>query len=231
MDRTASHPDYRKAETVNAETLATLIPTAIGFALSPAALIQLILVLLSRRRVVNSIAFVGSLLVLTALALFLGGLGATAAGESSAGPGMVGGIVFAVLGALLIVVGVRNWRNRADTSEPAVMATIANMGPGAVAFLTLGATFVNPKNLPLLISAGATVAGTANPWLVGVGFLLLGTAPYWLAMLYSLFGGEKAAATLERWRSWLVARNRLIMGVICIVLGLLLLLKGIAAIL
>jgi len=110
------------------------------------------------------------------------------------------------------------------------MATIANMGPAAVAFLTLGATFVNPKNLPLLISAGATVAGTETPWLVGLGFLLLSTSPYWVAMLYSLLGGEKANETLARMRTWLVARNRLIMGVICIALGLLLLLKGLTAI-
>lgn len=216
---------------MNPETLATLVPTAIGLALSPAALIQLILVLLSKRRVVNSVAFVGSLLVLSALAMTLGAVGANAASSSSGGSGMVGGIVFAALGALLLAVGVKNWRNRADTSEPAVMATIANMGPAAVAFLTLGATFINPKNLPLLISAGATVAGTQSPWLVGLGFLLLATAPYWVAMLYSLLGGEKANATLERMRSWLVARNRLIMGVICIVLGLMLLVKGIAAIL
>lgn len=166
---------------MNAETLATLISTAIGLALSPAALIQLILVLLSKRRVVNSIAFVGSLLVLTALAMTLGGLGANAAGAGGGGPSLVGGIVFATTGALLLVVGLKNWRNRADTSEPAMMATIANMGPAAVAFLTLGATFVNPKNLPLLISAGATVAGTETPWLVGLGFLLLSTSPYWVA--------------------------------------------------
>ena len=216
---------------MNTETLVTLIPTAIGLALSPAALIQLILVLLSKRRVVNSVTFVGSLLVLSAVAMTLGVLGTNAAGGTGGGSGLVGGLVYAALGVLLLVVGVKNWRNRSDTSEPAVMASIANMGPAAVAFLTLGATFINPKNLPLLISAGATVAGTPNPWLVGLGFLLLGTAPYWVAMLYSLLGGDKANATLERMRTWLVARNRLIMGVICIGLGLMLLAKGVVAIL
>ena len=53
---------------MTATDLATLIPVAIGFALSPAAIIQLILVLLSKRRVTNSIAFVVSLIALTSLA-------------------------------------------------------------------------------------------------------------------------------------------------------------------
>lgn len=215
---------------MNATAIATLIPVAIGLALSPAALIQLILVLLSRRRVANSIAFVGSLLVLSAAAMALGGLGAAAAGDTpvAAKPSLVSSIVFTLLGVPLLVIGIRNWRNRADTSEPAVMASIANMGPGAVAFLSLGATFINPKNLPLLISAGAVTAATPSPLLVGLIFLLVGTAPYTAAMIYSLAGGEAANTNLERLRVWLVARNRLIMGVLCIVLGLLTSAKGIA---
>lgn len=217
---------------MNAATLATLLPVAIGLALSPAALIQLILVLFSKRRVVNSIAFVGSLLVLSAAALALGGFGAAAAGEQPDQPDSpVVSIVLALFGLLLLVVGAKNWRNRADTSEPAAMAAIANMGPGAVALLSLGATFVNPKNLPLLISAGATTAGAGSPLLTGGVFLLIATAPYTLAMVYSLAGGERAAAQLDRVRGWLVTRNRLIMGVICLLLGLVLLVKGVTALL
>jgi uncharacterized membrane protein len=217
---------------VNAVTIATLLPVAIGLALSPAALIQLILVLFSRKRVVNSIAFVGSLLVFSAAAMALGGLGASAVGEQPDKPDSpVVSVVLAVFGLLLLVVGWTNWRNRADTSEPAAMAAIANMGPGAVAFLSLGATFINPKNLPLLISAGATTAATPSPLLVGLVFLLIATAPYTVAMVYSLAGGERAAAQLDRVRAWLVARNRLIMGVICLLLGLVLLIKGVTALL
>ena len=113
------------------------------------------------------------------------------------------------------MLGVRNWRNRADTSEPAVLASIAGMGPSAVAFLALGATWVNPKNLVLLLSAGQQVGSTDRPWLWGAVFLLLATAPYTLAAAYSLFGGNAAQQRLDGLRAWLVARNRLIMGIIC----------------
>ena len=162
----------------------------------------------------------------------LGALGANAAGQGPDQPANPWvSIVIAVFGLLLLVVGVVNWRNRADTSEPAAMAAIANMGPGAVAFLSLGATFINPKNLPLLISAGATVEGADSPLLIGAVFLLIATAPFTAAMIYSLAGGEKATALLDRVRGWLVERNRLIMGVLCTLLGLLLLVKGIVALL
>ena len=209
--------------------IATLLPVAIGFALSPAALIQLILVLLSKRRVTNSIAFVVALIVMTSAALFLGALGSSATEGSGGSTSTIGSWIFVAFGVLLLLLGVSNWRKRHDTTEPAAFQAIANMGPGAVAVLTLGVTFVNPKNLPLLLSAGATIGSADAPWLAGALFVVVGTLPYTGAMLYALLGGERSTATLERLRGWLVARNRLIMGVLCSLLGVLLLVKGVAA--
>ena len=58
---------------------------------------------------------------------------------------------------------------------------------------------------------------------------MLATAPYTLAAGYALLGGERANVNLDRARAWLVAHNRLIMGVICTLLGLLLVVKGVTA--
>ncbi len=212
-------------------TLVTLVPLAIGVALSPAPIIELILVLFSKRRTVNAIAFIVTLWVCTAIAVVVGGLGGQAADGGSSEPSAVVGWVFAGLGLLLLVIGVKNWRNRADTSEPAVFATVSSMGPAAVAFLAFGAVAVNPKNLVLLLSAGQAVGASASPLLYGVGFVLAATLPYWLAVGYALLGGEGARVRLDSMRTWLVARNRLIMGIICVVLGLVLVAKGVSAIL
>ena len=214
---------------MSSSDIATLLPVAIGFALSPAAIIELILVLFSQRRVTNSIVFVVSLIVTTSAALALGAVGSNAAGGSAGSTSTIGSWAFVVFGLLLVVMGVSNWRKRSDTSEPAVFRTIATMGPGAVALLTLGVTFINPKNLPLLLSAGETIGSTDAPWLSGAVFVIIGTLPYTGAMLYSLLGGDRSTATLERLRDWLVAHNRLIMAVLCSVLGVLLLVKGIMA--
>ncbi|NYF17832.1 threonine/homoserine/homoserine lactone efflux protein [Microbacterium sp. AK009] len=217
---------------MNAPVIATLLPIAVGVALSPAAIVQLILVLLSRRRILNGVVFVISLLLFNAAAMLVGGWGAAAVGErSDAEPSLGVSVVMITLGALLLVIGIRNWRRRHDTSELAVLATISEMGPGAVAVLSFGATFVNPKNLPLLVSAGATVASAAAPLLSGLVFLLVATLPYSATIVYALAGGERAARNLDRARAWLVARNRLIMGVLCIALAIVLVARGAAGLL
>lgn len=211
--------------------LVTLLPAAIGVAVSPAALIELILVLFSRRRTINAIAFVASLWVAAGVILAIGAVGGQAADGGAAEPSALMGWLFAALGLLLLVLGVKNWRNRADHSEPAMFATITGMGPGPVAFLAFGAVAVNPKNTVLLLAAGQTVGTTASPLWYGIAFVLLATLPYWAAVGYALLGGQPAHDRLDRMRAWLVRNNRLLMGVICTLLGLVLIAKGLTAIL
>ena len=209
----------------------TLVPSAIAVAISPAPIIELILVLFSTRRTVNATAFIVTLLAMTALALGIGAAGGQAAGADSAEPSAVVSWVFLALGLLLLGLGIQNWRNRADTSEPAMFAKVTSLGPAAVAFLAFGAVAMNPKNTVLLLASGEMIATASSPWLVGVGFVLVATLPYTLATGYALFGGEASDARLDRMRVWLVAHNRLIMGVVCGLLGLVLTLKGAAGIL
>lgn len=209
----------------------TLIPTAIGVAVSPAPIIELILVLFSRRRVTNSLAFIITLLVMTALMLSIGGLGGQAADGGTSTPSALVGWILAALGALLLVLGVKNWRNRADTSEPAIFAKVSELGPGAVAFLAVGAVALNPKNTVLLLAAGQSIGASDNPLLIGLGFTLVATLPYTAAVGYALLGGKTASERLDRMRAWLIRRNRLIMGIVCGLLGLVLVLKGLGAVL
>ena len=82
----------------------------------------------------------------------------------------------------------------------------------------------------LLLTAGQSIGQASSPWLYGLGFVLIATLPYTLSVGYALLGGAAANERLDRMRAWLVAHNRLIMGIICALLGLVLVLKGIAAI-
>lgn len=135
------------------------------------------------------------------------------------------------MGLLLLLLAVRNWRYRGDTSEPKVFSTIAGMGPAAAGFLAFGAVFVNPKNLVLLLAAGQTIGASdsGSQFLLVAGFVLLATLPYTLAGAYALLGGEAANARLDRARSWLISHNKLIMAIVLGVLGLVLVAKGISA--
>ena len=98
------------------------------------------------------------------------------------GPRRSMGWVFLALGALLLVMGIKNWRNRKDTSEPAMFAKVTGLGPAAVAFLAFGAVAVNPKNTVLLLTAGQSIGAASSPWLVGLGFVLVATLPYTLSV-------------------------------------------------
>lgn len=211
--------------------LVALLPIAIGFAISPVPLVELILVLFSRRRVVNSITFVVTLMLATGAVVAVGAAGGQASGDTAAGPSTIVSVVLLALGLLLVVIGWRNWSNRSDTSEPKMLSTIYEMGPVPVAILAVGVPLLNPKNLPLLLAAGATVGATPAPLIFGLGFVVAATLPYLVATLYSLLGGESAERNLGRMRAWLIAKNRLIMGVLCIVLGLLLVAKAASALL
>ena len=209
---------------------ATLIGSAIAFAISPVTLIELILVLVSKRRIVNSIVLTAAIVALSFVGVLIGVGGASAAGDTSSGPSTTTAVIFVLLALALLALAARNWQNRADASQMAIFTKIGTMGPKAVFLLAPGATLVNPKNLIILLSAGQTIGSTASgagivlPALV---FVLVATSPFWASTLYALWGGEAAGRRLDGLRRWLMAKNRLIMAVVLGVLGLVLLAKGI----
>jgi len=208
---------------------ATLIGSAVGFAISPVTLIELILVLVSKRRVVNSIVLTIGIIGLSFVGVLIGVGGANAVGDTSSGPSRATGVVFVLLAALLLALAVMNWRNRADVSEMAIFTKIGDMGPKAVLILAPGATLLNPKNLIILISAGQSIGSTSSGAAVVVPvliFVLLATSPFWLATIYALWGGASAQGRLDALGVWLMAKNRLIMAIVLGVLGLVLLAKG-----
>lgn len=211
---------------MSAAELSAMASLAIGLALSPMAIIELLLVLLSKRRVINSVAFVISLWVMMAIAVVLGALGSRAAAASASSDGSSTRWVLAIFAVVMIGLAIMNWIKRRDTSEPKVFRAIGDMGPIAVALLTPGLTLINPKNLPLLLGGGEIAASASSPAVAGALFILLASTPFWLAMGFSLFGGAKAEAVLERCRMWLIKRNKIVMAITCAILGVVFLLKA-----
>lgn len=209
----------------------TLIPIAIVVGFSPIPIVQLILVIFSKRRIPNLVAFVGTLIVMTAAVVAFGVAGYDAAEEADDQTRGVVSLALVVAGAFLIAMGVRYWRDRADTSEPKVFEKITDMGPGAAALLAVAAVFANPKNLVLLLAAGQTIgaADADSDVMAAVVFVALATAPYVFTAVYALAGGESAQTKLDGFRAWLMQRNRAIMGVISTVVGAYLVIKGISA--
>jgi glucan phosphoethanolaminetransferase (alkaline phosphatase superfamily) len=211
-----------------------LIPAAIGVALSPAALIELILVLFSKRARLNGLVFVVTLMVSICAVAAIGAFAMNVTTDDSTDqPSTVKGIVLLILGLFALVIAWRNWTRRTDTSVPKVFDTIANMGPGAVFVLALGAVPLNPKNLVMVLAAGAQAAASGEPTATVVTalvvFTVLAASPFLVAIGYVLIAGSGAQERLGTVRDWLMSHNRLIMALVLGVLGLVIAGQGWAA--
>ena len=213
------------------QALLQTVPMAVGVMLSPAALIEFILVLLSRRARTNGLVFLaGTLVGLVLVPLTASFVVDTSATQTDTAPSSTRTWVFIVLGALLLLLAVRKLRDHSEPTTPKVYDLIGNMGPWAVLALTPGVTVLNPKNIVLLIGVGGIIgaAGLSNSSTVVacVIFALFTAAPYIAAVVYLLAGGDRATARLEQGKAWLIARNRTILGWVFFVLGLYLVLQG-----
>jgi Sap, sulfolipid-1-addressing protein len=212
-----------------------LIPAAIGVALSPTALIELILVLFSKRARTNGVVFVTTLIVSVMAVAAIGAFAIkVTTDDTSDQPSTAKGIVLLIVGALALVVAWKNWTGRHDTSVPKVFDAITNMGPAAVFVLALGAVPMNPKNLVMVLAAGAQAGASGEPtativWALVV-FSVIATAPFLVAIGYVLVAGDSAQQRLGIVRDWLMSHNRLIMAIVLGVLGLVILGQGWAAV-
>jgi hypothetical protein len=203
-----------------------LVSSAIGFAISPISLIELILVVFSKRARVNGIVFLLTLAVPLFLLPVLGATAVKAAtGGSEGGGGSSGVWIQLAFGVVLLLMAAMNLRKYHDTDAPKVFDTIQNMGPGAVFVLALGVTLFNPKNLALLLSAGETMREasleTGQIVLVSALFTLLAMSPFLAVVGYQLLGGQAAERRLIAMKEALLRNNHKIMFWVTGVLGLL----------
>ena len=214
-----------------------MLPLAIGIAISPLAIVAVILILTTPQARTNGPAFLGGWLLALAV---VGGVAlvVTDAAESaeSSGPRTIVALVKIVLGVVLFFLAWRRFRSRPKPGEdaplPKWMAALDRFTPGRS--LAVGALLggIKPKNL-ILAAAGA--AGIAQSGLSGaqqtiVLLLLILVASIAIiapVAVYFLMGEEKSARVLGGWKTWLVANNSTVMIVLFVVFGVVLLGKGI----
>jgi hypothetical protein len=213
-----------------------ILPLAIGVAISPVPIIAVILMLFSARARTNGPAFLAGWVV------GLAGVGAIVLALSDSGdlsdqggPSTAAGVVQLILGVLLLLVSLRQWRSRPKPGEepamPKWLAGVDGLTPVKAASFGLLLSGVNPKNLLLAIAAAVTIgqAGLGTGQQVGalVVFVLIGSVTVALPVVYSLLGGEKATGHLEEAKGWLAANNATVMFVLLLVFGVVLIGKAI----
>ena len=210
------------------EAIGAVLPFAVGVALSPIPIIAVILMLVSQRARVNGPVFllgwIVGLSIVGVIALSIAGpAGASDGGEPATGTSTVK----VVLGVLLLLVALRQWRKRPHEGEqadmPKWMGAIDTFTPVKAFGAAVVLSAVNPKNLILALGAAAAiaqtdVAGTQQAIAYGVFVLIATIGPAIPVVIYFAMG-DKAPALLGRLKTWMGIHNGAIMAVLCLVIG------------
>ena len=204
------------------------LPLAVGVALSPVPIIAVVLMLTTRRARVNGPAFVigwlAGLGVIGAIVLSLSG---PAGASSSGSPATWVSWVKIVLGLLLLLVCVRQFRARPGEGEeaplPKWMSTIDQMRPPAALGLGVALAAANPKNLLLAVGGAASIAQTgiagSQQAIAYVIFALIATLGVGTPVTIYFVLGSRSEKPLTRLKDWMGQHNAVIMSVLCLVIG------------
>jgi threonine/homoserine/homoserine lactone efflux protein len=210
------------------QAIGSTLPLAVGVALSPVPIIAVVLMLTSRRARSNGPAFViGWLIGLAVIGAIVLSVAGPAGASKSGSPATWVSWVKIVLGAALLLVAVRQFRGRPKDSDEAAlpkwMASIDTMKPLTVLGLAALLSGVNPKNLLLAVSAGASIAQTgisgADQAIAYAVFALIGTIGVGTPVVIYFALGERSATMLATLKDWMGRHNAVIMSVLCLVIG------------
>ncbi len=215
--------------------IASILPLAIGVALSPLPIVAVILMLFSKNARGASLSFLlGWILGLSvvSLAVVLIANPAQQATGGTASP--LSASVHLLLAALFFFLAYRNWNKRPrpgeQTEMPKWMSGIDAMTPGKALGLGVVLSGVNPKNLALAVSAGVVIASaglnSAQTITALVIFIVLGCVTVAAPVIANLALGDKAAPSLNSWKAWLIQNNAAVMMVLFVVFGFVMLGKG-----
>ncbi|MFE6254176.1 GAP family protein [Agromyces sp. NPDC057865] len=215
-----------------------ILPLAVGIAISPIPIIAAILMLLSPKAKGTSVGFLLGWVIGIVVAVVVFTLLSSVLPEQdpdAAKP--VSGVIKIVLGVLLLLLAIRQWRSRPKPGEepplPKWMSAIDDMNAGRGFGLGFLLSAVNPKNLIMAVGAGITI-GTGG---LTVGedviailvFTLIAASSVAVPVIAYLVASARMAGPLESLRTWLVHNNATVMAVLLLVIGVVVIGKGIGS--
>jgi threonine/homoserine/homoserine lactone efflux protein len=204
------------------------LPLAVGIALSPVAIIAVVLMLTTERARTNGPAFViGWLLGLGVVGGIVLAIAGPADASSSGAPATWVSWLKIVLGMLLLWIAVRQFRGRPHGDEQAGMPTwlsaIDKFKPGAALGAGALLTAVNPKNLLLTVGGAAAIAQTGIPGgqqaIAYLVFAVVGTIGVAVPVVIYFAMGNRSAGLLGNIKDWMGQHNAVIMAVLCLIIA------------
>jgi threonine/homoserine/homoserine lactone efflux protein len=218
------------------EAIGDLLPSAVGVALSPVPIVAVILMLGTPRARSNGPAFaagwLGGLVVVSAVVLLVAG----GADDPDGATSTVVDLLKLLFGLLLLLVAVKQWRDRPGAGEEAAMPTwmdaLDRFTAGRSLLLGAALSGVNPKNLALTLAAATSIAQaglSSGGDVVAVGvFVVIGSLTVAGPVLAYLVGGSGVRHPLDEAKQFMADNNAVIMAVVCLVLAAKLIGNGIA---
>lgn len=215
--------------------LGDLLTIGVAVAISPLAIVAVILMATSGKGRTNGTAFVlGCYVFAICFVGLLVLIGRSAGAEDpDSGPHYVIDAVDIVLGLALLTLAVMQWRKRGSKESPKWMASLDQLSlPKAFLVGVLISGPLSPKDLPLLIAAGGRISQASLPWDQAIAvvliFGLIGVMAVLIPWLLSVVAPRQVEARLSGPRDWLVANHAVIMTMLFVLLGAKLMGSGIA---
>ncbi len=217
-----------------------ILPLALGVAISPLPVVSAILMLLSPKAKGTSVGFmlgwimgiVVAVTVCTVLASVLPEKDADASNPTA-------GWIKIGLGVLLLLMAVKQWRGRPTGNvEPALptwMQAIDTMTAAKGAGLGFLLSAVNPKNLIMAAGAGLIIGSPATSLETGAQvlsiavFTVIAASSVAVPVVAYLVASDKMAGPLESMHQWLVEENKAVMAVLLLVIGVVMVGKGVGS--
>ena len=214
--------------------LLELIPLGLVVAFSPLSIIPAVLVLHAPRPKPAGLAFMAGwlvgLAVLTSIFLtasyLVGGIGNSPPSWAS--------WLRIVIGVALIGFGVYRWVTRKKSEHmPGWMTRMSTLTPGKAAVTGAALTVANVKVLLICAAAGLAIGssglGSPSVWIAAAWYVAVAGSTVALPILGYAVSGERLDPALERRNDWMERQHAALVAVILVVIGLLVLYKGISA--
>jgi sulfite exporter TauE/SafE len=137
-----------------------------------------------------------------------------------------------VVGALLIVFGIYRWLTRKRSAHtPSWMQSIGKLTPVRAGGAATALAVVNPKVLFVSAAAGLAIGsaglGTTHAWVAAAWYVAVAGSTVALPILAYAVSGDRLDEPLRQLKDWMERQHATLVAAILIVIGLLVLYKGI----
>jgi Sap, sulfolipid-1-addressing protein len=216
--------------------LSQLIPTAIVGAIAPLPITVAITLLMSKRGLAKALGFaVAMTAVFAVIGVITLSTASVDAGSSEKGSAITGTIV-AVLGAVLLLIAVKQLLRAPDPDAPPprFMTKLDTMSPPGAAVFGAIIALINVKQLGIYVAGVSQIVNadvsTGQGWIALAVLLVVIELGVIAPILTYVLARDWATRVLGGFRGWLIAHNRVISIVLGLGVGTAFLVKGITQI-